>query len=211
LNSNIALELIKSKGNHGSEEASEIVISDPSLLPSIINAVNSISKGVKNSSIKTLNIISEKKPQLIYDEFKFIHNLLDCKDNILKWNATIIIGNLAETDSQNKIDKVYGKLIKQLFDETLITAANTVGSIWKIANCKPHLEREITRNLLKIDSIIRNEECQRILAGKTILAFGNYFEKITDKPGAIKYARSHLNSKRNATAKKAEKFIRKWG
>ena len=61
MNSNIALELIKSKGNHGSEEASEIVISDPSLLPSIINAVNSISKGVKNSSIKTLNIISEKK------------------------------------------------------------------------------------------------------------------------------------------------------
>ncbi|MBT3933859.1 MAG: hypothetical protein HOF35_06335 [Bacteroidetes bacterium] len=211
MNSNIALELLKLKGNHGSEEASEIVISDPLLLPSIFDAVYSTSKGVKNSSIKTISIISEKKPQLIYDEFNFIQNLLDSKDNILKWNATIIIGNLVEADIHDNINKVIDKLIKQLFDETLITAANTVGSIWKIAYCKPHLEKEITKNLLNIDCINRNEECQRILAGKTILAFGNYFEKITDKAGVIKYARLHLKSKRNATAKKAEKFIRKWG
>ncbi|MBT3802240.1 MAG: hypothetical protein HOG05_13900, partial [Bacteroidetes bacterium] len=98
MNSNIALELLKLKGNHGSEEASEIVISDPLLLPSIFDAVYSTSKGVKNSSIKTISIISEKKPQLIYDEFNFIQNLLDSKDNILKWNATIIIGNLVEAD-----------------------------------------------------------------------------------------------------------------
>ncbi|MDA3911192.1 MAG: hypothetical protein PF448_07540 [Bacteroidales bacterium] len=204
------IKFLKLKGNHGAEKAAEQVIANNSLLPGIFQAVDSKTKGLKNASIKTLKIISEKNPMVLYDKFDFFLNLLDSTDKILKWNATFIIGNIAEVDKEEKMDEAIGKLIYQLYDDVMITVANTVGSIWRIAKFKPQLEQRITSNLLKADLTERNEECQRIIAGKTILAFGNYFDKISDKSGVMEYAKRHLNSKRNATKSKADEFIRKY-
>ena len=78
------INLLKSQGNHGAEEASEQIINNNSLLPFIFQTVYSKTKGLKNASIKTLRILSEKNPEILYDELDFFFNLLDSNDNILK-------------------------------------------------------------------------------------------------------------------------------
>jgi hypothetical protein len=210
MNDTEIITYLKLKGNRGAEDVAAQVIANPSLLPAIFQTVGSETKGLKNASIKTLRIISEKDPQMMYDRFTFFLDLLDSNDKILKWNATFIIGNMAEGDHEEKMDQVIDKFIDQLSDNVMITAANTIDSIWKIAKYKPHLERVITRNLLKAELTTRNAECQRIIAGKTILAFDNYFDKLTKRQAVIEYVKKQLKSERNATKRKAEKFIRKY-
>ena len=77
------------------------------------------------------------------------------------------------------------------------------------------MRKKITEELVKVDTLPHSIECRSILTGKALDAFGNYIDEIKDKPARMtwsggkeikKFAEKHLNNKRNATRKKAEKL-----
>jgi hypothetical protein len=184
----------------------------PEALQELLAGVCSENPKIKFGSAKTLRIMSERKPETLYSKWKFFANLLDSKNNILKWNAMDIIANLTKVDSRNRFDRLFKKFYGYLYEGSLITAGHVVDNSAKIALSKPDLQDEITEELLKVEKIpLSTEECRNILIGKTINAFQTYYDKITDKnkDEVVSFAKRHLHNSRNATKAKAEKFLKK--
>lgn len=205
------LDILNEKGNKGAEEVALIVREKNLLINELFRSVTGPNKRVKNASIKTLAIISRDKPTILYPYYKFFVNLIDNDDKILKWNAIDIIGNLSYIDSKNKLDtKLIKKYFNLLSNEVMITAAHSVDNLWKFALNKPRFHKKITTELLKIDTIKRNLECNNIIIDKTILAFKKYFHLVEDKDSVFSFVKRHLNNKRGGTRKKAEEFLKKF-
>jgi hypothetical protein len=189
------------------------IMKNPQALQELLAGVRSKNPKIKFGSAKTLRTISDRKPEMLYSEWKFFANLLDSKNNILKWNAMDIIANLTKVDSRNEFDRLFKKFYGYLYEGSLITAGHVVDNSAKIALSKPDLQDEITKELLKVEKIpLPTEECRNILIGKTINAFQTYYDRITDKnkDEVVSFVKRHLHNSRNATKAKAEKFLKKW-
>lgn len=196
------------------EDIAKSVVEDPALLPEIFSGISSGNPRTKLKSAKTLRIISEKNPGILYSQMDFFIDLLDSQNNILKWIAIDVIGNLTSVDSKNRFEEIFKKYYSFLSAESMITAGHVVDNSGKIAKAKPHLTQKITSRLLELEDIPPTprltQECKNILLGKAILALDMYFDQIENKNDVISFTRRQLNNTRNATKKKAEKFLEKW-
>lgn len=204
----LILKALEKNGNKAANEAARVVIDNGKGIDELNHAASSDVKKLKNGSIKTLRIVSEKAPELTYGFIYYYDFLLDSPDQILKWNATFIISNHAAIDNKDKIDKkIVNKFIQQLKDEALITAANTASCIWKIAKYKSEFRSLITDSLIQVDLTDRDDESKAIIAGKAILSLEKYWPLIDKKEEVMEFVNRHLNSQRSGTSKKAKKFI----
>lgn len=184
------------------------------LLPTIFEGVSSKKPRVRYGCVKILNIISEEHPEQLYPKWDFFVKLLDSDKKILRWNALIILANLASVDSENMFEKIFEKYYERMNDGVLVTVANVIDNSGKIAKAKPNLTRKITSKLLHIEHLSTTphltEECKNILTGKAILAFSEFFDQIKRKDEVILFARRQLDNTRNATSKKAKEFLKRF-
>jgi hypothetical protein len=185
------------------------VIKDPKLIPSVIEGTSSSKGSVKFGATKILRLLSEQKPEILYPHMDHFIEQLDDENNIIKWNAQDIIANLIDVDTDKKFDTIFDKYYSLISDEVMITAGHVVDNSGKIALSKPQFQNEITKHLLSVDKINRDPECNNILIGKAILSFEKYFKEISkeEKHKIISFVKNHSNNSRNATKKKAEKFL----
>ena len=202
-----AFNIFNEEGNKASEKVAELAIKNKSVLKQVLEGTKSENKRIKNASAKCLREISRQNPKKLYQGFKFIEKLIDGDDTILKWNAIEVLANLTEVDMNNKFNlEVLNKYFGFLSDESMVTAANTITALGKVALNKSRLRKKITEELVKVDSLPHSAECRNILAGHALLAFENYIDDVKDKKGIKLFAEKHLKNKRNSTRKKAEKF-----
>lgn len=203
------LNMTQKKGDFSDQVALQI-IAESELLPVILEGVSSPIPRVKFRSAKILRIISLKAPELLYPHWDFFIDLLDSDNSIILWNTLDVIANLTSVDSEHRFDEIFPRYYQFLEDDSMVTAAHVVDNSTNIVINRPDLQDKITETLLKVDKIPRDRNCQDILAGKTILAFQNYFDLIKDKDEVISFAEEQTTSQRNATKIKAEKFLKKF-
>jgi hypothetical protein len=204
---------LKEKGNKAADDIAKMVIENRSLLNQVVEGAMASNKKVKNAAAKTLRIVGEIDPGMLYPRLSFFVKSIDGEDTILKWIGMDIVGNLSFVDKENRINKkVLNRYLSLLFDEALVTAAHSVDNLWKIAINKPRYQKTITAKLLEADSVERPADCRAILAGKVIVAFTEYFNlmKAQDRTAVIAYAERQLNSPRKPTKRKAEAFLKKF-
>lgn len=198
------------KKENKAENLAEKVMKNPHLLPETLSGIFSTKGRTRLKSAKILRIISEKNPRMLYGRMDFFTNLLESENNILKWIAIDVIANLAPVDSRNKFERIFRKYYGHLKDESMITAGHVIDGSGRIAQAKPHLQKRITAELLKVESISREQECKNILLGKVILAFGEYIDQVRNKQKMISLARRQLTNRRNATRRKAQSFLERF-
>jgi hypothetical protein len=194
------------------EVLAEEVMRNKELLRELLDGVSSPNPRVRFGSVKALRIVSKGDPEMLYSSWEFFVKLLDNENRILKWNALDIIADLTPVDAQGKFDRLFRKFYGYLYDGSLVTAAHVVDNSAKIALAKPELQDEIIRRLLKVEEIsLPTEECRNILIGKAVDAFESFCDKIKNKDEVVSFVRRQLNNSRNATRRKAEKFLSKVG
>jgi len=190
------------------EDFSHKVLRSPDLLPQIFDGISSPNPRIKFKSAKILRILSEKNPKMLYSKMDFFINLLDSENNILKWIAIDIIGNLSSVDSKKEFEKIFEKYYGLLSDESMITAGHVIDSSSKIAKAKPNLQNKITKELLKVEeNQYKTSECKNILLGKVISSFSQYIDQVDNKEEMTSLAKRQLKNSRKATRTKAEKFL----
>ncbi len=192
-----------------SEDIAEEIINNPQMLPIILDMVSWDITRVKLRSAKILTIISRKYPEILYPHMGFFIDLLDNDNRIILWIAMDVIANLSALDSENKFNDIFEKFYSHIYDESMVLAAHVVDNSWKIVKAKPIYQNEITDKLMRLEKIPRDQECRNILLDKAILSFDKYFDHVEDKEGVISLVKRQLNNSRNATKKKAEKFLKK--
>lgn len=165
---------------------------------------------LKYTTCKVLIHRSETEPQKVYSQFKEFVNLIDSKNNILKWTALIVIGNLAPVDKDKKIDKILPKLFAQLNTGKMITAGNTAKALGIIAKNKPEFVDKITNELLKVERYkYDTEECNRIACAHVIDTFSVYLSKPNKK--VLEFLSRQSKSTRASVVKRARKLLKKFG
>jgi hypothetical protein len=193
------------------DKIADRVVKDPKLLDDLFMGLNADKARIKYGCEKVLRKVSEKNPATLYPRFDFFAGLLDSENNFLKWGAILTIGNLAAVDSQNKFEAIFDKYFAPIPGPELIPAGNVIGGAAKIALAKPHLTGKISKEILKVERArYQTTECRNIALGHAIKSFDRFFDQIVDKEPVVKLIRKQLKNTRNATRKKAEKFLNKW-
>jgi len=181
---------------------------DPALVPEILKGIYSPIPRVKFGCAKTLNILSDRRPEILYPEFEFFAGLLDSDNKIIKWNAIDVLANLTRVDDKERFEKLFSKYYGFLDDNVMISAAHVIDNSGRIARAKPQLAGRITDELLKAEGTERDPECRNILLGKAISAFQDYFDLVEKKDEVMFFARGQLSNTRNATKAKARDFLK---
>jgi len=196
------------------EELLKRVKQDFSLISFLLSGVDSSKAAVRYGCAKVLMDLSEEHPEKLYPYFDSFIDLLDSKYRILTWNAFAIIANLTRVDADKKFDAIFDKYYSFLDNDYMVTVANVVGNSGKIALAKPYLIPKITEELLKVEDISTSphltEECNRVIAEKTIKVLDLFFDRINQKERVISFVKACLDSPRERLRTTAEKFLKKW-
>lgn len=204
------INILDALGKKSKPDIIKEIINNPSYTEELIEGIDNKNKIVKNKCLKILNIISELKPEYLYHKFDLFADLLDSDDNIKKWNAIIIISNLAIADRHNKIEKIYVKYFNFLSDKTMITASNVAKSAGMIGAIKSDLADYIATELIKVENYSWDtDECRNVIIGQVIDSLAMFFGCLTDQRTILKFVRRQLTNERAATKNKAERFLKK--
>lgn len=203
------LKLIARK-NSNKIKIAEKVISNTTLLPDLFSALQTTEPRIKYGANKILIIVSKKKPIVLYSKLEFFINQLDDENNFLKWGAIEIISNLCQVDSNHHFEAFFQKYISLIHGHHMITAANTIKALNRIANSKHNLIDKIAQEIMAVeDAEYETTECNNIVIGQAIKTLDDLFPKLKNKEPVFDFVNRQLKNKRIVTQKKAAAFIKK--
>lgn len=203
------LKQISQKGSD-KEKIANRVVKKPELIAEVVEGLGHNKAALKYGCGKVLRIISQKRPQALYEHIDVFIELLDSDKNIMKWEAIHLIGNLAAVDDEKKIDTILDKYLSPISGPIMITAANVISGAGKIASAKPYLAERIAVELLQVECAkYQTIECRNIALGHAIESFDRFFDYIQDKDKVIELIEKQVTNTRNSTKKKAEIFLMK--
>ena len=167
----------------------------------------------KYALAKELLQTSEVSPVELYPYFGNFITLLDDSNNIIKWTAIDIIGNLAVVDQDKKIDQeVMDKLYDLLQDDKLITCNHAIYAFGIIAQHRPEYKPEIIKRLLLVpDNNFETDECEAIVTGKVLEALTPFIEEIKNEKEVRLFVKAATDSPRNSTKRKATELLNEIG
>ena len=183
------------------------------LIPVLVEGMSSQKANIRYGSGKILMDISEKYPEKVYPYVNSIMRLLDGKYRIIIWNSMAIVANIASVDTEKKLDTIFKKYFSFLKDEYMVTVANAIENLGKIAKAKPYLIQKITKKILEVENIKLTphltEECKKVIAEKAIGSFELFFDNIEDKNKVLSFVEKQVESSRKSLRSKAAEFVKK--
>jgi len=184
-------------------------LKNPRLFPAIIEGLIADKAPVKYGCAKTLRIISEQRPDLLYPHFDFFVGLLDHENKIFQWDAAFVLSQLARADDGDKFAAIFDKYFSPITGPVMITAANFIQGGARIAQAKRRLAEPIAAEVMKVAKArYRTPECRNVAIGHAILALGSILPLLRDPAPAMQFVRKQTRNARPATRKKAAHFLR---
>lgn len=186
------------------------VVTHPGFLPEVFAGLDAEPARIKYGCLNLLFIVSEKRPDLLCPEIGRLIRLLDSENNIMKWRAALMLGNLAAVDSDGKIDGILDKYLQPISGPVMITAANVIHGAGKIAQAKPHLADRIARAVLRVERAnYQTAECRNVATGHAIESLGLFYAQLKQPQPVMDFVRRQLDNPRNAVKKKAARFLKR--
>ncbi len=165
---------------------------------------------IKYAGTKKAIAISKDNPGELYPDFDFFIELLNSENQIIKWTAIQVIGNLSRVDKRKKIDKLLPKLIGFLNCGEMITANNTILALSEIALNKSEYQEKIFKELIKVEHYNYDTlECRNVALGKVVLALGKFKDEIKDRKDILEFLERQTNNTRASVKKRAIKLLEK--
>jgi len=164
---------------------------------------------VKLAASKALRELSRHQPELVYPHFGVFAELLGHENNILKWNATLTLANLAQVDREGRLERMLDVYLAPMDGPVMITAANVIKGATVIAMARPHLAERIAERILRVEkATYATAECRNIAIGHALQALGKMAGVLGD-PGAVRrFASRQTGNPRPATARRASTLAR---
>jgi len=175
-----------------------------------LNDLLSSDPKVKYSCTKRAIEISDNYPFELYPDLDVFIGLLDNKNNILKWTAILVVGNLSYADRNNKTVELIPKLIGFLNCGKMITANNSIKALTEIALNKPEFRDEIIREIIKVEKYnYDTTECRNVAIGQAIKALENFKDEIGSKRSVMNFLKRQESNTRASVARRATKLLGK--
>lgn len=182
---------------------------DHGLIGEVLAGIGAKRAGVRFGASKALRILSDRIPELLYPHFDFFAAMLAHDNQILKWNATITLANLARVDRESRIEAILDRYLDLISGSSMITAANAMRGAAIIGLAKPHLAPRIVTRILRVE---RNKyattECRNIAIGHALRALEELAGLLPDQRSARLFAARQLDNPRAATSSRARRFLK---
>jgi len=188
----------------------EKIIANPDCINQYLDGLLSKNETYRYNCFKVLNLVSDKKPNLLYPHWNFFTNHLRSENNYHKMSAVLIIANLTSVDTENRFENVFDEFYENLKSKKTIVPMYVIKSSGKIVNFKPNLERKITDLLLNIENIHPGKQIE-LVKSAVIESFSKYYGNAEEKNKIIDFVKKQLNSKSPKTRNAAKEFIKKLG
>ena len=160
---------------------------------------------------KALRALSAESPAAVYPHFDFLAGLLGGKKQILKWNATLTLANLAAVDREGRLDQIIDTYLAPIAGHNMIDASNTIRGAAVIATVKPYLAPAIAGRILAVErAVYATPECRNMAIGHAITALEQFFTIVPDKHAVLAFVRRQADNPRSATRAKARRFLKRW-
>jgi len=185
------------------------IIQKPVIIIEYLKGLYSKNETYSYNCFKILNIVTDRKPDIMYSHWDFFVNLLKSDNNYHKMSAIIIIANLTAVDTEKKFENIFDMFYENLKSSNTIVPIYIVKSSGKIVKYKPELEGKITRILLDIEKIHPGKQIE-LVKSAVIESFSEYFNKTSNKDKIIFFIEKQINSKSPKTRKTAKEFIKKY-
>lgn len=191
--------------------AANHVMCHPELVEVLIAAMDSRIARVKFGASKVLRTLSGVAPALVYPHLGSFRRQLKHENSILRWNAMLVLANLAAVDREGKLDPVMDSYLAPISGPNLIDASNAIRGAAGMALAKPHLANMIARRILEVErASYATPECRNVVIGHAIRALDQFFTAIDDKRSVQRFIRRQVKNPRPATRSKAKSFLKKW-
>lgn len=184
---------------------------DQKLLSELLERLTSKEDEVRHNSFRSLLIISEEHPEVLYPHWDHFSSLLTSENAYHRYIAAYMIANLTRVDTENKFERMSSGYLNLLNDKSVMVAGHLAVNLGKVVKAKPHLQTKITKMLLDIDKTYPRPERRDLMKGSVIEAFGQYFEEAEDRERIIEFVKEELESNSPKTRKKAKEFLERWG
>ena len=179
------------------------------LVEEVLAGINAKRAAVKFGASKALRILSERVPEALYPHFDSFAAMLSHDNQILKWNATLTLANLARVDSEGKIEAILDHYLDLIAGPNMITAANAIRGAVIIGQAKPHLVRRIVLRILRVEHAeYATPECRNVVIGHALRALEPLADLLPDRRVLRLFAARQLGNPRPATSAKARKFLK---
>ena len=179
------------------------------LIEEVLAGIGAKRAGVKFGASKALRIMSERLPELLYRHFDFFAAMLDHDNQILKWNATLTLANLARVDRAGKIEAILDQYLDLISGPNMITAANAIRGAAMIGLAKPHLVRRILLRIMRVERVeYATPECRNVAIGHALRALEQLADLLPDRRVLRLFAARQLGNPRPATSAKARRFLK---
>jgi hypothetical protein len=182
---------------------------DHELIQEVLAEMNAKRAGVRFGASKALRILSARIPELLYPHFDFFAEMLTHGNQILKWNATITLANLARVDRESRIEGILDRYLDLISGPGMITAANAMRGAAIISLAKPHLADRIVTRIMHVErEEYATSECRNIAIGHALCALEELAGLLPDQRSARLFAARQLGNPRAATSSKARRFLK---
>ena len=139
-------------------------LTDEELFQELLLSVRSKDNTIRQNSFKTLQVIAEKKPEILYPKWDFFQEMLFSSNNYHKFIAIYILASLTRVDEDNKFNKIFDDYFGILAGDKAMTASHVALNSSVIALNKPELKSKIIDQLMNIDSIHQGKQKELIKA-----------------------------------------------
>ncbi len=181
----------------------------PKLIAAILSGLKADAARTRFGCAKTLQLLSEQHPDVLYPYFEKFVGLLDSRNKIFQWEAARVLSNLARVDTQNKFEATFEKYFSPVRGPVMITAANVIRGGAGIARAKPQLADRVAQAILGVGRAhYATAECRNVAIGHALTALTEFFDLVRDPAPVLRFARRQLDNPRPATRKKALRFLK---
>jgi len=168
---------------------------------------------VKYHAAKKAIQVSLEDPCSLYPDFETFEKFLRGENNVLRWTAIKVIGNLSGVDAGNKVDKAIPTLISFVTDKSLITAANAVAALSLIAKNKPRFKEAILKAILSVEKTTYynkgepSPECRNVVLGHVLNNLPNFGEDVFQREDVREFLDRQTKNTRPKVRSTAKKLL----
>ena len=187
------------------KKTAENAVRNAKLLSELLDGLLSRKRAIRYQNFKTIYIISEDHPGVLYEKWDFFEKMLKSNNNTYKFYAIHILANLARIDQKGKFESIMNDFFCILNGDALVPACHVAYVSGKIANAKPELADEIAKQLLNIEKA--SYKHKELVQANALKAFSEFLNKVNDKDKVLDLARTLQTDKSPRARKEAKEFL----
>ncbi|MCX6353825.1 MAG: hypothetical protein NTZ78_02835 [Candidatus Aureabacteria bacterium] len=164
---------------------------------------------IKYACAKMAIAVSREDPGELYPHLDFFVTLSEGENQIIRWAALQVIGNLSRVDGKKKIDRLIPRLAAFLRCGKMITAAHAIGALAQIAAHKPEHRGGILKELIKVEKYTYDTpECRNVAIGHVINALAGFKDEVKNRKDSVMFLKRQTKNTRAAVRKKAGELLK---